>query len=82
MLKATVLPNMRRISVLLAAAAILLSLAVAYTYKLRVDRNHRHHPAPVPQIAKKYKGEALSGWRYNTDDPQTNKPVVRAKATA
>jgi lipopolysaccharide export system protein LptA len=73
---------MRRISVLLAGAAILLTLAVAYTYKLSVDRNRRHRAIPVPQIAKKYKGEALSGWRYNTDDPQTNKPTVRATATS
>jgi lipopolysaccharide export system protein LptA len=71
---------MRRISVLLAGAVILLTFAVAYTYKLSVDRARHHHAVPVPQIAKKYKGEALSGWRYNTDDPQTNKPVVRATA--
>src|SRR6185312_15727629 len=71
---------MRRISVLLAGAVILLTVAVAYTYKLSLDRNRREHPAPIPHIAKKYKGEALSGWRYNTDDPKTNEPVVRATA--
>jgi lipopolysaccharide export system protein LptA len=71
---------MRRISVLLAGAVILLTVAVAYTYKLSLDRNRRQHPAPVPHIAKKYKGEALSGWRYNKDDAETNEPVVRATA--
>ncbi len=71
---------MRRISVLLAGAVILFTVAVAYTYKLSLDRSRRHHPAPVPQIGKKYKGEALSGWRYNKDDAETNKPVVRATA--
>ncbi len=71
---------MRRISVLLAAAAILLTLVVAYTYKLSIDRSRRHHEIPVPQIGKKYKGEALRGWAWNSDDPQTNKPVVRATA--
>lgn len=76
------LHDMRRISVLLAVAVILLTFVVAYTYKRSVDRNRRHHAIPAPEIAKKYKGEALSGWRYNTDDPQTNKPTVRATATA
>ncbi|HEY3454581.1 MAG TPA: LPS export ABC transporter periplasmic protein LptC [Bryobacteraceae bacterium] len=71
---------MRRISVLLAGAVILLTVAVAYTYKLSLDRNRRHHPAPVPHIAKKYRGEALQGWRWNSDDAETNKPVVRATA--
>jgi lipopolysaccharide export system protein LptA len=71
---------MRRISVLLAGAVVLLIFAVAYTYKVSVTRNRRHHAIPAPQIAKKYKGEALSGWRYNKDDPQTNKPTVRATA--
>ena len=66
---------MRRISVLLAGAVILLTVAVAYTYKLSLDRNRRHHPAPVPHIAKKYKGEALQGWRWNSDDAETNKPA-------
>ncbi len=71
---------MRRISVFLAGAVILLTFVVAYTYKLSVDRHRRHHAMPVPQIAKKYKGEALRGWEWNSDDPQTNKPVVRATA--
>jgi lipopolysaccharide export system protein LptA len=71
---------MRRISVLLAGAVILLTFVVAYTYKLSVDRSRRRHALPAPQIANKYKGEALRGWEWNSDDPQTNKPVVRATA--
>lgn len=70
---------MRRISVFLALAAVLLTAAVGYTYKLRLDKARSRHAAPVPHIKTGDEGIAQS-WRYQKDDPQTNKPVVRVVA--
>ncbi len=70
---------MRRTSVLLAFAALVLIAAVGYTYKLRIAKS-RHAPAhPVPQVKPGYEAVATE-WRYDKDDPQSNKPVVRVKA--
>ncbi|MFL6351762.1 MAG: LptA/OstA family protein [Bryobacteraceae bacterium] len=71
---------MRRISVLLAAAAILLSALVAYTYKSRVDEEKRRPVLPVPAIDTTLEALAKSGWHWRKDDPQTNRPVVDVKA--
>jgi lipopolysaccharide export system protein LptA len=71
---------MRRISVLLAFAAILLSAAVAYTYKLRLDKERKRPIAPVPAIDPALEALAKSGWHWWKDDPQTNRPVVDVKA--
>ena len=74
--------NMRRISVVLAFAAILLSAAVGYTYKLRRDAVARSHIIPPPQIAPRYEATSPQGWHYQKDDPQTNKPVVKVEAAS
>lgn len=71
---------MRRISVLLAFAAILLSAVVAYTYKLRVQKDSTRPLAPAPEIKNGYEALANMGWHYEKDDPQTNKPVVKVTA--
>ncbi|MBV8551271.1 MAG: LPS export ABC transporter periplasmic protein LptC [Acidobacteriaceae bacterium] len=71
---------MRRISILLAFALIVISVAVGYTLRLRIEKARNAHLAPAPRIATKYNGLALSGWRYEKDDPQTNKPIVRVDA--
>jgi lipopolysaccharide export system protein LptA len=71
---------MRRISILLAIAAILLSALVGYTYKLRRERDRARRAEPTPQIANKYRAIASSGWGWTKDDPQTNRPVVRVTA--
>ncbi len=71
---------MRRISVLLALAAILISAAVGYTYKLRLEKAKQAHAAPVPRIRTGYEAVAPIGWRYHTDDPQTGKPTVQVEA--
>ncbi|MBV9301212.1 MAG: LPS export ABC transporter periplasmic protein LptC [Acidobacteriaceae bacterium] len=71
---------MRRISVLLAFAAILLSALVAYTYRLRVEKEKKRPPIPAPAIDTKLEALAKSGWHWQKDDPQTNKPIVRAEA--
>ena len=69
---------MRRISLLLALAAILLSAFVAYTYRLRMART-RGHLAVAPQIDTQHEAMAQT-WAYQKDDPLTNKPVVRVRA--
>ena len=71
---------MRRISVLLAFAAILLSAVVAYTYKLRLDRDRKRPVTPVPVIDTTLEALAKSGWHWWKDDPETNRPMVDVKA--
>lgn len=71
---------MRRISFLLALALAVILAAVGYTLKLRIDKARVARVQPTPKIATKYSGIALSGWRYEKDDPQTNKPIVRVDA--
>jgi lipopolysaccharide export system protein LptA len=71
---------MRRISVLLAFAAILLSAVVAYTYKLRVDTERKRPALPVPAIDTALEALAKSGWHWQKDDPQTNRPIVTVEA--
>lgn len=71
---------MRRISVLLAAAALLLICAVGYTLKLRLVKAHESHPAPAPKIAVRYSAISPNGWLYNKNDDRTGKPIVRMTA--
>ncbi len=71
---------MRRISVLLAFAAMLLSAVVGYTYKLRVDKERKRPVAAVPAIDTALDAMANSGWHWWKDDPQTNRPIVDVKA--
>jgi lipopolysaccharide export system protein LptA len=71
---------MRRISLMAAVAAVFLSGVVGYTYKLRADRDKERRAAPAPHIKVGYEARAPSGWQYQKDDPQTNKPVVRVTA--
>jgi lipopolysaccharide export system protein LptA len=70
-------PPMRRISILLALAAILLSGVVGFTYRARHRRTKR--AGPPPQVGTNV-AVAQSGWAYNKDDPQTNRPVVHISA--
>lgn len=71
---------MRRISLLLGIAAVLISAAVGYTLKLRIDKARRAHVAPAPQIKVGYEAVSPAGWDYTKSDPQTNKPVVKLHA--
>src|SRR5438067_12709922 len=71
---------MRRISVLLAFAAILLSAVVGYTYKLRLDKEKKRPVLPIPAISTSLEALANSGWHWWKDDPQTNRPIVDVKA--
>ncbi len=71
---------MRRFSVLLALAAVLLTATVGYTLKVRLAKARRTHLAAAPQIAVQYDAKSPDGWRYDKDDPQTGKPMVKLKA--
>jgi len=71
---------MRRISVFLAFAALLVVVAVGYTLKLRIDKARRAHLAPAPQIPVGYEAKSPNGWIWNKDDAQTGKPIVRMRA--
>lgn len=72
---------MRRISVFLAVAAVLLSAAVGYTYKLRLDKARARHAAPVPHIKVGDEGLAKD-WREEKTDDKTGKPIMRALAAS
>jgi lipopolysaccharide export system protein LptA len=71
---------MRRISVFLALAAILLASVVAYTYRLRVAREKKHPLARRPSIETRLDARADQGWIYNKDNPEANRPIVSASA--
>ncbi|HEX4810060.1 MAG TPA: LptA/OstA family protein [Bryobacteraceae bacterium] len=71
---------MRRISVFLALAAILLTSVVAYTYHLRVARETKHPVARRPSIENRLDARADQGWVYKKDDPVNNRPIVSASA--
>lgn len=71
---------MRRYSVVLAAALLLISAVVGYTLKLRWDKMRAAHVFAPPAIRTIDEGVAPSGWRYQKDDPQSNRPVVRVDA--
>ncbi len=72
---------MRRISVFLAIAAILLTAAVGYTYKLRLDKARSRHTIPVPHIKVGDEGIAQD-WREEKTDDKTGKPIMRAVAAS
>lgn len=72
---------MRRFSVLLSSAAILLGLFVAYTYIHRSERQAQHPPRPIVRVEPGVQATAKV-WVYHKDDPQTNCPVVRGVASS
>jgi lipopolysaccharide export system protein LptA len=71
---------MRRISLSLALAALLLSAVVGFTYEKRLAQERRRHLDPTPQIAPKYEAKSPEGWTLDKHDPQTGRPVVRVEA--
>jgi hypothetical protein len=73
---------MRRVSLFLAAAALVITAAVGYTYKLRLDKLRSSRALPAPRIKVGYEAQAPRGWQENKTDPQTGKPIVRVTATS
>lgn len=70
---------MRRISSILAVAALLLAVAVGYTYKLRRERDEAKKHEATPQIRKGIEHLAHV-WTYDSSDPKTGQPVVHLEA--
>ncbi len=71
---------MRRPSVLLALAAIFLTVLVGYTYWLRLSKS-KPHPIAAPHVETQYEAQARK-WSYGKDDPVTNQPIVRVEAAS
>lgn len=69
---------MRRTSVFLALAAILLTAIVGVTYAIRVASN-RPKPLKTPQVPLGIVAQGKT-WTYTKDDPTGNVPIVRAEA--
>lgn len=70
---------MRRISLLLGAAVILLAAFVGTTLKRGLDARRKARAVPAPVVRP---GDDLSAssWTWNKDDPETNKPISRMLA--
>ncbi len=73
---------MRRASFFLALAVILITAVVGITYSIR--RAHARHKLRPPSVALKPSEDGIAplGWKYDKDDPQTNRPVVRLYAAS
>lgn len=72
---------MRRFSVFLACAALVLAGLVAYTYARRAEKERRQEPKPPAPIDDRYDATATA-WHWEKDDPQTNCPIVKAEASS
>jgi lipopolysaccharide export system protein LptA len=71
---------MRRFSVLLALAALVVMALVFTTYRLRVRYARSHPPRQAPKILPTDSSLADQGWEWNKTDPQTGEPIVRLRA--
>ncbi len=71
---------MRRISAILAVAAILVASAVIYTYKLRREHEESKKQEIAPQIRKGIEHLADRGWTWTKSDPVTNRPISKLAA--
>jgi lipopolysaccharide export system protein LptA len=72
---------MRRTSLFLALAAILLTAGVGFTYWLRL-KSTKSHLKETPHVDPAYEAVANRGWRESKDDPVTNRPMMRAEAAS
>ncbi len=71
---------MRRLSVFLAVAAILISAAVGYTLFLRMEKARRARVQATPPIKPGLDAISPTGWRWKKSDPETGKPITIAEA--
>ena len=72
---------MRRTSLLLALAAILLTAVVGCTYWLRLAKA-KPHLKEAPHVDLGDEAVANGGWHESKDDPVTNRPIMRAEAAS
>ena len=73
---------MRRFSILLGVAALVLAAVVGYTYSRRLDRGAARIAQPPPALPIRFDAAGDSGWVYRKSDPNTHQPIVRAEARA
>lgn len=73
---------MRRLSMLLGLAALVLAAVVGYTYSKRLDRGAARIVAPPPALPVHIDAAGNNGWVYRKSDPITHQPIVRAEARA
>jgi lipopolysaccharide export system protein LptA len=73
---------MRRLSVLLGLAAIILSAVVGYTYSKRIKSGTGTAPAPPPSMPPSLEATGSGGWVYKRSNAVTHQPEVRAAARA
>lgn len=71
---------MRRLSVFLAIAAVIISAAVGYTLKLRIDKARHMRVQGTPPIKPSLDAISPSGWHWKKSDPESGKPIVLAEA--
>src|SRR5579875_3301962 len=70
---------MRRMSVFLAVAAVLLAALVGYTLKERIAKFRHAHVAAAPPIKVGLEAVATE-WNYAKSDDKTGRPIVRVHA--
>lgn len=73
---------MRRLSVLLGLAAIVLTAIVGYTYSRRIKSGTGSAPTPPPAMAPSLEATGSGGWVYKRSNAVTHQPEVRAAARA
>ena len=71
---------MRRLSVLLGLAAIILSAIVGYTYSKRIKSGSGSAPTPPPAMPPSLEATGSGGWVYKRSNAITHQPEVRAAA--
>ena len=72
---------MRRLSVLLGLAAIILSAIVGYTYSRRIKSGTGSAPMPPAPMSPTVDATG-TGWVYKRSNAVTHQPEVRAEARA
>jgi lipopolysaccharide export system protein LptA len=68
---------MRRLSVLLGLAALIIAAVVGYTYSKR--QHDTAHRIPPPLLNPNYEASGGKGWIYRKSDPITHQPIVLAE---
>lgn len=71
---------MRRFSILLGLAALVLAAVVGFTYSRRLDRGAARIVTPPPALPVRIDAAGNDGWVYRKSDPITHQPIVRAEA--
>ncbi len=71
---------MRRYSLFLAVALIIISAVVGYTLKLRLDKARAQRAMAAPPMKTGLEGVASQGWHWWKNDDQTGRLITDVKA--